>query len=179
MERRFAGLLLDSIVMTEAIPNSKDFDALLRMDLLHEDARTQRRVKDQLIAELARLIKRMQARGFAHRDFKATNLLVQWDPERDQPPRLTLVDLDGLVLCRRLSRQERLRPLMRLNVSLDEARLVTRTDRLRFLKAFLTGFYFSHTDWRSLWRELTHMSDLKRVHKEERRVWKVKHYGRE
>jgi tRNA A-37 threonylcarbamoyl transferase component Bud32 len=179
MERRFAGLLLDSIVMTEAISGGKDFDALLRTDLLREDARTQRRVKDQLIAELARLMKKLQARGFAHRDFKATNLLVQWDPASGQPPRLTLVDLDGLVLCRRLSRHERLRPLMRLNVSLDEARLVTRTDRLRFLKAFLTGFYFSHTDWRSLWRELAQMSDLKRVHKEKRRLWKLRRYGRE
>lgn len=178
MERRFAGLLLDSIVMTEAIPDSKDFDALLRVDLVRQDNATQRRVKDELIVELARLVKNLQARGFAHRDFKAPNLLVQWDPAAGTPPRLTLVDLDGLVLRRSLPRHERLRPLMRLNVSLDEARLVTRTDRLRFLKAYLTGPDALPERWKDLWRELAILSERKRLHKEKRLNWKLKHYGR-
>jgi len=178
MERRFAGLLLDSMVMTEAIPNAKDFDALLRVDLPGQEPRVQRRVKDELIEELARLVKNLQARGFAHRDFKASNLMVQWDPSEGQPPRLTLVDLDGLLLRRRLSLRDRLRPLMRLNVSMDEARLVTRTDRLRFLKAYLRGFTLEHSNWKLIWQLLAEMSRSKRLEKERRLKWKMQHYGR-
>ncbi|MBN1344282.1 MAG: phosphotransferase [Phycisphaerae bacterium] len=178
MERRFAGLLLDSVVMTEALSRARDFDALLRMDLLNQDPRTLRRQKDQLIDRLARLVKDMQTKGFAHRDFKAANLMVQWDLAASQLPRIVLVDLDGLILRRRLSRRQRLRPLMRLNVSLDEAKVVTRTDRLRFLKAYATIPNGAREDWRSLWREIERMSYRKRAHKEKRRKWKLKRYGR-
>jgi hypothetical protein len=178
MERRVAGLLLDSIVLTEAIVGARDFDVLARMDFPHLDPTTLRHLKDDLIDELVRLVKDLQAKGFAHRDFKAPNLLVQWDPAGDRPPRLTLVDLDGLVLRRRLSRRERLRPLMRLNVSLDEAKLITRTDRLRFLRAYLIGPGRSDAGWKAIWQELAGMSRRKRTHMKKRRQWKLKHYGR-
>ncbi len=178
MERRFAGLLLDSVVLTEAILDGKDFDVVLRVDLLRQDSGTLRRQKDRLIAALVRLVKDLQAKGFAHRDFKAPNLLIQWDPVGDAPPHLVLIDLDGLSLHRRLSRHDRLRPLMRFNVSLDEAKVVTRTDRARFLKSYLTGPGCDHADWKAVWRELARMSDRKRAHSEKRRRWKLKHYGR-
>lgn len=178
LERRFAGLLVDSVILTEAVPGARDFDALLRMDLLHEDPHVVRRAKLQAIEALARLIKEMQSKGFGHHDFKASNLMVQWDRHGGEPVRLSLVDLDGLVLRRRLSRRERLRPLVRLNVSFDEARLVTRTDRLRFLKAYLIGPGRSGDDWKAVWREIADKSETKRHHKEQRRQWKLKRYGR-
>ncbi len=178
MERRRAGLLRDSILVTEAVADATDFDVLLRGELPRQDPARLRGLKDQLLVALVRLVKDLQARGFAHRDFKAPNVMVQWDPSGDEPPRLTLIDLDGLLLRRRLSRRDRLRPLMRLNVSLDEAHIVTRTDRLRFLKAYMTGPGRTDRNWKVLWRELARMSDRKRVHKEERRRWKLKHYGR-
>jgi len=178
VERRVAGLLLDSMVLAEAIPGGRDLDVFLRVGLLHEDPKRLRGLKDQLITGLVRLVKDFQAKGFAHRDFKASNLLVQWDPAASDPPRLVLVDLDGLSLQRRLSGRERIRPLMRLNVSLDEAKLVTRTDRLRFLKAYLIGPGRSDAGWKATWRELAQMSDRKRAHREKRHRWKLKHYGR-
>ena len=178
VERRAAGLLLDSICLTEAIPDSKDFDAMLRMDLPKQDRDRLRGLKDQLIRVLVRLVKDLHAKGFAHRDLKAANILIQWDLDGNDPPRLTLIDLDGLSLCRRLSWAERLRPLMRLNVSLDDVKIVTRTDRLRFLKAFLIDPGRSDAGWKDVWRELAGRSDRKRTHKEKRRQWKLDHYGR-
>ncbi len=179
MERRFAGLLVDSVSVSEAIDNAKDFDVFLRWTLRDLDGRAQRRVKDQLIEACVRLVKDLQEKGFAHRDFKAPNLLVQWDPKLRRPLRLTLVDLDGLELRRRrLTRRDLLRPLMRLNVSLDDLPVVTTTDRLRFLKAYMIGPGRSDADWRSLWAEIHAMSEEKRRRREKRRQAKLKRYGR-
>lgn len=178
MERRFLGLLIDSISVSEAIPQAKDLDSFLRRSLYRLDDSTKRRVKDQLIEAGVRLIKSLQEKGFSHRDFKAPNLLVQWDSSLERPPRLTLVDLDGLALRSSLTRRDLLRPLMRLNVSLDDLPQVTRTDRLRFLKAYMVGPGRSDADWKSLWVELREMSEKKRRHREKRRQAKLKRYGR-
>lgn len=178
LERRVGGLLLDSMVLTEALPGAWDFDAFLRTGLPDQDQRTVRRVKVELIEALVRLVKNMQSNGFGHHDFKAPNLMVQWDADSGRPPRLSLVDLDGLVLRGRLSHRECMRPLMRLNVSLDDVGIATRTDRLRFLKAYLVGPGRSGSDWKTVWREIGRMSDRKRVDKQKRREWKMKHYGR-
>ncbi len=178
LERRRFGLLRDSVLLTEALPGARDFDTFLRLDLLHANAETVRKAKSRLLEALVRLIKDMQQKGFAHRDFKAANLMVQYEPASGEPPRLTLVDLDGLSLRRELSWEERLRPIVRLNVSMDEAKIVTRTDRLRFLKAYLIGPGRSDANWKEVWRQIQSLSDRKRAHKEKRRQWKLKHYGR-
>jgi hypothetical protein len=54
-------------------------------------------------------------------------------------PGLFLVDLDGLRARRRVSAARCARDLMRLSVSLEEWGVARRTDRLRFLKAYLGG----------------------------------------
>jgi len=73
--------------------------------------------------------------GLAHRDLKAPNILIA--PAPGGRPRPVLVDLDGLRRVRRASPRRRARDLMRLSVSLDEWGVARRTDRLRFLRAYL------------------------------------------
>ena len=94
--------------------------------------------------ELARLIRRLHDAGLSHRDLKAPNILVArgGGPDRPRPfggaqDRPVLVDLDGLRMGRRVALRRRVQNLMRLSVSLDEFGVARRTDRLRFLRAYL------------------------------------------
>ena len=69
--------------------------------------------------------------------------------------------------------------LTRLHVSLVGAPGLTRTDRVRFLKAYLTRFGSDARTWRPAWRALTAAGEKKLRARSVRRRWKLKHYGRE
>jgi len=178
LERRRLGLVVDGILITEALPDAHDLDALISVQLARLDSRGQRRAKDLLIEALSGLVRRMNERGLVHRDFKASNIMVQWNDPYAGPPRLSLVDLDGLAVRRRTSDRHVRRALARLNVSLDHCRTVTRTDRVRFLMRFLTGWGRDGADYRALWRDLDRRSRAKRRQYERHKAWKLEHYGR-
>jgi hypothetical protein len=93
-------------------------------------------------------------------------------------PRAWLVDVDGVKRKPRASEWDRLRPLVRLGVSLELSPHVTRTDRLRFLKRYLLTPGRTDRDWKAVWRRLAVEADRKRTLKRRRDAWKLKHYGR-
>ncbi|MBN1490739.1 MAG: phosphotransferase, partial [Phycisphaerae bacterium] len=178
LERRRFGLLLDSIAINEALPDAHDLDAVISLELTRLAPTDQRRAKDLLIDVLCRLVKRMHERHFFHRDFKASNIMIQWAPGFAVPPALSLVDLDGLRLKSRTDNRHVHRALARLNVSLDHCRAVTRTDRLRFLRRFLSGWGRESVGWKALWYELDARSGRKRRQYRQHQAWKLEHYGR-
>jgi tRNA A-37 threonylcarbamoyl transferase component Bud32 len=178
LERRFLGLRLDSLVVTEVIRDSVDLETLVARDLPAMPPCKQRQTKDALIRQLVRLIKQLHERGFAHRDFKAPNVLIAGLDDGPDAIRPWLIDLDGLRLRRQVSDRDRLRVLMRLSVSTEYCAAVTRTDRLRFLKAWMRGPGRTDTAWKPIWRQLAAWSDRKRHQRAVRTEWKLKHYGR-
>jgi tRNA A-37 threonylcarbamoyl transferase component Bud32 len=178
LERRVGGLLLDSIVITEAVADGHDLDTMLRLYLAPHPPDLQRRVKNHIAIRLAALLRQMHERGFVHRDLKASNLLVQWNPYQRDAAGLALVDLDGLSLRRRVRWQDELDALVRLNVSLDLCTTVTLTDRVRFLKAYLRRPGRTDHQWKATWYRLQELSARKRQHKAKRLQWKLEHYGR-
>jgi serine/threonine protein kinase len=74
----------------------------------------------------------MHDRQVAHRDLKAPNILI--DGSTGNP---VLIDLVGITTDRRVSDRERVRNLARLNASFAQSAQVSRTDRWRFLRAYL------------------------------------------
>lgn len=180
VERYWAGLFrVDSIGFTDFIAGSSDLETFLTRDLAALPRSRQRHVKDRLIASTVRLLGVFHARGFAHRDMKAPNLLLTWPPPYDGDPQFTFIDMDGISYVGRPSTSQRRRALGRLCASLLGSPGCTRTDRLRFLKQYLTGFGRAPTHWKSVWRALDELVSAKRDAKEVRRTWKLKHYGRE
>jgi len=129
------GAVADSLLVTEAV-DGEPLSDWLRCG----PAPALRR---RLARDLAQMLRRMHDAGFSHRDLKAPNILVSprggpgLPAGRQAGVRPVLVDLDGLRQAIRVSAWRRARDLMRLSVSLDEWGVARRTDRLRFLRAYL------------------------------------------
>jgi hypothetical protein len=168
LQRRRFGILTDGIMVSEFVPDSFDLDKALNGKLEVMPPRLQRRFKHHLISSLAQLIRQLHERGFRHRDLKAQNILVQWSGDAETPPRVLLVDLDGVRPIRRPSRRSFVRTVMRLNVSLDHCKSVSRTDRLRFLVRCLARPGCPEPKWKDLWHEIEAMSERKRHQRRER-----------
>lgn len=97
---------------------------------------------------LGRLLGRLHALKFAHRDLKAANLLVV----EDGPSVATyLIDLDGLRPRRRLSSRRRASNLARLAVGLHAHPWVSRTICCRFLRTYALQFPPGTINCKPLW----------------------------
>ena len=98
----------------------------------------------QLVAAVAREVRRMHDAGISDRDLKAQNILVQCVAGRWL---VAIVDMVGVRVHRgQVNHLRRMRDLMRLAFSWSgigvsgQARGLSRTDRLRFLKTYLGPF---------------------------------------
>ena len=189
MEKRAGPLLVDSILITETVsggrarpPDHADQGgaAAPRDELrgLHLNRFLNRylgpgrdgsavpaprtnRLARQVLWQLGRLLRRLHEEGFAHRDLKATNLLVHWNGSPSQTPAVILVDLDGVRRVRRVTARREFRGLMRLNVSLLECPAVTHAGRLRMLVGYLRRPGMGRVPFKPHWRQLERWSSGK------------------
>ena len=176
LERRFGPFVTDSILITEAIPGAADLETYLRRAESRLAPAEWYREKRALSKLLSRQLRRLEERGFGHRDCKSSNILVVEQPQR----KLLWIDMDGLRQIRRdPGRRWEKRALVALHVSLLDIPGLSQTDRVRFLKSFTARFGADPRAWRAIWRELTPAVQRKIRAKERRRDWKLRRYGRE
>jgi len=165
LERRTGPFLLDNILITEATDSPR----------LHEFLQTwlsvppradvplavpeRRQLAQAVLWLLGRLVRQLHDNNFAHRDLKATNILVPWSP--GAAPELVLVDLDGLRHLRHVSMKRKFQGLMRLNVSLLKCTAVNRAGRLRMLVGYLRRPGSGRINFKPYWRVLERWSDRK------------------
>ena len=190
MEKRAGPLLVDSVLITETVAGGRPRPvehadqgaaaAAPRNELrgLHLNrflnrylgsgrddaavpARRTNRLARQVLWQLGRLLRRLHEEGFAHRDLKATNLLVHWNGSPSQTPVVILVDLDGVRRVRRVTARQEFRGLMRLNVSLLECPAVTHAGRLRMLVGYLRRPGMGRVPFKPHWRQLQRWSSGK------------------
>lgn len=193
LERRRLGVLLDSVIVTEYIAHAHDLETWLTVQLRQMPTADQPRLKRRVTLALAALLRRLHRLRFTHRDFKAPNVMVQWNRDRMSEPRVLLVDLDGLQRGRWPSRRRQIRAMVRLNVSVDPFKRVTLTDRLRFLKQYLaledgrisdqpnpapTAARRRETGWKKIWREISAKSEVKRRVRARHQQRMLAQYGR-
>jgi len=110
----------------------------------------------RLIETVAKLITRLHRHGFSHRDLKAAHILIHTDElERDRlDSSLWLLDLVGLSSPLMLSRRRRIQNLARLEASFYYEATISRTDRVRFLRAYLPNGLRERQEWKRWWREI-------------------------
>jgi len=167
MEKRRWRFLTDSILITEAVDSGLHLNKFLNRHLGESRAgnglqgRQRKRLAQHVLWELGRLLRRLHQAGFAHRDLKATNLLVRWDDSPGRSPQIIMVDLDGLRQVRRVSCRQEFRGLMRLNVSLLECPGVSHAGRLRMLLGYLRRPGVGRINFKPYWRLLQQWSNRK------------------
>jgi tRNA A-37 threonylcarbamoyl transferase component Bud32 len=101
---------------------------------------------------LGALAGRLHAWHFTHRDLKAGNILVSGG-------RPWLVDLDGTALGASPTFRRRTRDLARLESSLRLHPSLSRTERLRGLRAYLRAAEMPEAEWRSWWAAIAAEAD--------------------
>jgi tRNA A-37 threonylcarbamoyl transferase component Bud32 len=110
---------------------------------------------------LARVVRTMHARGVSHRDLKAPNVMLRGaatDPATATP---VLIDLVGVRASADAIPMTRCaKELARLNASFLAMPHVTRTERLRFLRAYLRGGA-GRADWKSWWKMINEATAAK------------------
>jgi tRNA A-37 threonylcarbamoyl transferase component Bud32 len=159
--RRRLGLAYEGYLLTEKIPQACD---LLRFvnglgRLAARDCRTRLRC---LIDQVAGLVRELHRRRLSHRDLKAANILVSRegsaaDIEKEEgaaAPRLWLIDLVGVTCRHRLRRRRRVQNLTRLHASFLQGPMLTRTDKVRFLRAYLQWNLRGRASWKQWWKEI-------------------------
>lgn len=119
--------------------------------------------RDQIRAftlALARLLRTLHDRSLSNRDLKAANILILGDPTSLEPI-LSLIDLVGVRLQHPLPQGRRLQNLARLQISLADVPGRTRTDSLRFLRAYLPWGLTPRNDWKGIWRRIERLTESK------------------
>jgi tRNA A-37 threonylcarbamoyl transferase component Bud32 len=168
LHRRRLGLCAEGYLLAEKVPEAVDLAAhAARLNGLAD--RDRRPALHALLDRAARLIADLHDRRLSHRDLKAANLLAspaRWvvgargAAEIDGPTpaladyQLWLVDLVGVRVRGRLSTARRARDLSRLGVSFLDSPAVSRTDRLRFLRAYLRWGLHGRGNWKEWWRAI-------------------------
>ncbi len=173
-ERRWGPFVLDSLLVTEALPGALDLEQFLRRARAERTPAQWHALKRALLPLLVAHLRRLHERGFAHRDCKAGNILVVEHPAL----KLLWIDLDGIRFVGRPTQHQQWRALVRLHLSLAEVPGLTRTDRVRFLRAYLARFGVPRDAWRRAWPALSGAASAKQRTLAARRAWKLKHYGR-
>lgn len=164
LQRRRAGLPAEGYLLTEKLPNAHHL-----LDYLNDRAACADPTPvSGLVDQLAHLLRTLHQRKIAHRDLKAANLLTSSEPWRvqhpDRPvtlvranatwPQVWLIDLVGVVMVGKLTRRMRVKNLMRLAASFLAHPLVSRCDKLRFLRTYLGCGLRSRVDWKWWWRQI-------------------------
>lgn len=159
IHRRRGGLIQESYLLTDGLDDTVPLHKyVMSLTKLPAQARRQRLL--QLVEAAAHLVQALHQRALSQRDLKAANILVRaYQPP--VPPELFLIDLVGMERWRKLPRSRRVQNLGRLHASFHAHPLVTRTDKLRFLRTYLGWGVHGKGGWKNWWRMIERATDDK------------------
>lgn len=148
LHRHRLGCPAEGYLLAERVPDALDLVEAVAEASARPDCR---RVIRTWADSLGRLVRLMHEKQVAHRDLKAPNILmsrVRPDLAAAVP---VLIDLVGVVPGQAVDRKDRVKNLARLNASFVNHPAVTRTDCLRFLRAYLAWGLHGSAGWKEWW----------------------------
>lgn len=182
LQRTSWGMVFDGYVLMEKIEQARSLYHEVH-DLGPLPPLRRRQGLLNLLEPMAKLIRELHRRNISHRDLKAANILVSQETMYPSPApcsqnnagvfpcfpaNIWLIDLVGVERPRRLTFLLKVQNLARLNVSFINNPVLTRTDRLRFLRIYLLWGLWGRNDWKTWWRAIQAASQAK-IKKNERR----------
>ena len=150
LHRQRHGLPCEGYLLQEKVPDAVDLHRFVA-GLADRPPAERRAAVRRCLERAADLVRELHRRRLAHRDLKAANILVQ-GPALEAA--LWLIDLVGVRRHRHLPRHRRVQNLARLHASFCRNPLLTRTDRLRFLRVYLQLGLVGRERWKGWWREV-------------------------
>jgi len=170
--RKRQGLCYEGYLLTEKIENAQELHTFCAgIQKLPPAAR--RQILRRQIIQVAQVIRELHRRQLSHRDLKAANILVSRDVSQFLSPfssrawttnsqnllpvfatSVWLIDLVGVERRGRLTRSRKVQNLTRLNASFVRSTLLTRTDRLRFLRDYMHWELHGDADWKKWWKAI-------------------------
>ncbi len=163
--RRHWGLLHEGYLLMDKVDSQGDLhQSFTAIAKLNPDS--YRPIIWKNIEQLAILIRELHARFLAHRDLKAPNLLVKVFPKHEEcadrefiltsacPNPYSFIDLVGITREHHLGKKLRIKNLARLNASFWNQPLISRTDKLRFLRTYLQWGILGKESWKEYWRAI-------------------------
>jgi heptose I phosphotransferase len=128
--RRSGPIETHSLLLTAAVPGM----SMEKWTPLHASTRLRDRAfKHRLIEATADLVNRLHGAGLFHRDLYLAHLFL--DDVDDQPPALSLIDLQRVIHPRLFIERWRVKDLASLNYSTPPS-AATRADRVRWYKRY-------------------------------------------
>lgn len=149
----------EEFLLTEKIENAIELHQFIQQWASRSFADRSRTLSARSLA-LARLIRALHDRGIAHRDLKAANVLTS---AAAGDARFWFIDLVGVRRFRHVGWRRRALNLARLNSSFAAQSLVSCSDRLRFLLAYLQVSLHGAPHWKRWWRVISSATQAKRV----------------
>ena len=167
IERKAGPLLQESIFLSERIPHSLN---LLKMFQQPDQLPPPGPERNGLARQLGLTLAQLTRCSFAHRDCKASNIVIQNTSDPAQPWRVYLVDLDGLSLSRLPTALNGHRALVRLAASALPFEQITPRDYAAVFNSYVKNLHepYSHNSlsrkrlWQKLSRRATRMAARKR-----------------
>jgi tRNA A-37 threonylcarbamoyl transferase component Bud32 len=169
------GLFHEGYLLTEKAQSAVELPAYVAGLGSFSAAKRQAALHD-LINQTGRLLAALHARRLSHRDLKGANLLVNSVPwfvssrgaverteaasETSPRPQIWFIDLVGVRRHDRLTMARRAQNLARLYASFHSRGLITRTDLLRFLRAYL-GLGWSASNWKTWYNAIARAFEAK------------------
>ncbi len=141
---------IDSFLVTEWIDGCTAYEVPRKIADLPESHRP---AAAKAVAEIVgRLLGRMHAAGFSHRDLKPGNVMIAGEFHNPESLQASLVDLDGVTRFRFVSRRRRATNLARLAYGFAETPGVTPALMRRCLAAYLENGSETHWHWKDCWK---------------------------
>jgi hypothetical protein len=129
------------------------------------------RLLRRTIQRVGEVIRDLHSRRLSHRDLKAANILVTTHSPlttrqspittHHSPVAVWFIDLVGVVRHRRLGRRRRAKNLARLHASFCTHPGLTRSDKLRFLRAYLHWGLHGKEGWKKWWHAIDLATEAK------------------
>jgi tRNA A-37 threonylcarbamoyl transferase component Bud32 len=160
LHRYRCGLPLAGYLLTEKVHDALDLSGYVDRIARLPASERQSRMRD-LLARVGRLLRTLHDRHLSHRDLKAPNLLLRIGSDGMTVVDVFFIDLVGVRRHGKLRRTRRIQNLARLHASFRCHAVVTRTDKLRFLRAYLAWGLHGRLGWKRWWHQVEAATEAK------------------
>ncbi len=155
LEKKMYGINTDSYLIMEEIQDSMEMDRYILKNFHDQSSIKYFKEKKSFINNLAKTIGKMHNHNIFHHDLKTCNIMV-----KEKSFDFILLDFDKVSFEEKITIRKRTKNLTQINLSTP--RLITVTDRLRFLKEYLKQCGITE-DKKNILREIVNLSKAEKI----------------